>query len=417
MVLDRMLMILHDYRVVYLNDDLIFVFIYNLTRIVCIYNIEWMMVFIQKPHMYCEVNIACLLFLLLVFFRSRSATYFSRLYHAIIVLCCLIMVSDCLWGIADNTGAMLGSQVRKIIYLSYYLISGLTCYLWYVYSDKIWEPHHDRKRAIIGAMPLVILYILMLATMKTGWVFYVDSTDTYRTGPLYAAAVVLTYGYLVVAEIKALILSRTSASYMQRQRYAAVASFGLPVLIAGVIQEIFAPLPILCVGITFAVLYVFFSFKEQQISVDGLTGINNYNRFMQQLSECMAHKNKDGQTYLFMMDMDHFKSINDTYGHVEGDNALKTVADALKACCDDGRYFIARYGGDEFAAICSMKNKDEAERFSQSIKSELQKKSSGYSYDLLVSIGYAVLIDSMHKESDFIRYADAALYREKIEIR
>ena len=64
-----------------------------------------------------------------------------------------------------------------------------------------------------------------------------------------------------------------------------------------------------------------------------------------------------------------------------------------------------------------MKNKDEAERFSQSIKSELQKKSSGYSYDLLVSIGYAVLIDSMHKESDFIRYADAALYREKIEIR
>ena len=50
MVLDRMLMILHDYRVVYLNDDLIFVFIYNLTRIVCIYNIEWMMVFIQKPH-------------------------------------------------------------------------------------------------------------------------------------------------------------------------------------------------------------------------------------------------------------------------------------------------------------------------------------------------------------------------------
>ena len=98
-------------------------------------------------------------------------------------------------------------------------------------------------------------------------------------------------------------------------------------------------------------------------------------------------------------------------------DALKLISNRLKACCDDGRYFIARYGGDEFAAICSMKNKDEAERFSQSIKSELQKKSSGYSYGLLVSIGYAVLIDSMHKESDFIRYADAALYREKIEIR
>ena len=50
MVLDRMLMILHDYRVVYLNDDLIFVFIYNLTRIVCIYNIERVMIFIQEPH-------------------------------------------------------------------------------------------------------------------------------------------------------------------------------------------------------------------------------------------------------------------------------------------------------------------------------------------------------------------------------
>ena len=70
----------------------------------------------------------------------------------------------------------------------------------------------------------------------------------------------------------------------------------------------------------------------------------------------MKEHEEDGKLYLFMIDMNRFKRINDTFGHVEGDKAILMTADALREACSElhRKIVIARYGGDEFALVAEL---------------------------------------------------------------
>lgn len=82
------------------------------------------------------------------------------------------------------------------------------------------------------------------------------------------------------------------------------------------------------------------------ISMDPLTQLNNCNRREQHLFEC--GRSQDLNMYLLVLDVNRFKKINDEHGHVQGDLALKAIANYLKESCIEKSDFIARYGGDEF---------------------------------------------------------------------
>ena len=92
--------------------------------------------------------------------------------------------------------------------------------------------------------------------------------------------------------------------------------------------------------------------KMQQMAVtDGLTELANRRSFDRSLDrELTRAARTDGRLSVVLLDLDHFKSLNDTYGHVVGDNVLRQIAQALREC---GREYdtIARYGGEEFAAV------------------------------------------------------------------
>jgi diguanylate cyclase (GGDEF)-like protein len=92
--------------------------------------------------------------------------------------------------------------------------------------------------------------------------------------------------------------------------------------------------------------------RMQQMAVtDGLTELANRRSFDRSLDrELTRAARTDGRLSVVLLDVDHFKSLNDTYGHVVGDNVLRQIAQALREC---GREYdtIARYGGEEFAAV------------------------------------------------------------------
>ena len=120
---------------------------------------------------------------------------------------------------------------------------------------------------------------------------------------------------------------------------------------------------------------------------------------------------------LLMMDMNGFKYINDTYGHLEGDAALKRVAMCLKKACADipGRPFIARYGGDEFIVVTETDNDFEVERICDGIHMmlALENHKAKAPYQLTVSIGTARCNGGTHSIYDLIEKADRELYRKK----
>lgn len=157
-------------------------------------------------------------------------------------------------------------------------------------------------------------------------------------------------------------------------------------------------------------------------ATDALTGIANRARFdsvLQVSAAAAAESNTD--LALVMIDIDHFKKFNDSYGHQMGDQVLKLTARALSDCVRDGDT-VARYGGEEFAAILPGASLDAAykvaERMRESVASKIiaRRKQGQAQSEILgnitLSMGLARLRpgDSME---DMIRRADESLYLAK----
>ena len=97
-------------------------------------------------------------------------------------------------------------------------------------------------------------------------------------------------------------------------------------------------------GISLSVLLVFINVQNKQISIDTLTGINNRRQLALYIASELSALSKKGELYYLIMDVDKFKSINDTYGHLEGDNALIKIASLLNSLCEiKNDYSCRRY--------------------------------------------------------------------------
>jgi diguanylate cyclase (GGDEF)-like protein len=152
-------------------------------------------------------------------------------------------------------------------------------------------------------------------------------------------------------------------------------------------------------------------------STDGLTGLHNYRIFRKRLDEEMERaKRYSRDLSLLMINIDHFKSFNDIYGHQAGDSVLQTVSRQLLKFIRNTD-FAARYGGEEFIVILPETTSDQAyvvaERLRSSINSyefTLNKKEIAY---ITVSIGYETFPDDADEPEVLIRKADQGLYMAK----
>jgi diguanylate cyclase (GGDEF)-like protein len=150
---------------------------------------------------------------------------------------------------------------------------------------------------------------------------------------------------------------------------------------------------------------------------DGLTKLYIRKYFRERLYEewQRSKRNKSSLT-LAMLDIDHFKNINDTYGHQAGDLVLKELADILRKNCRSID-IPCRYGGEEFTIILSETSRDQALVFLERIRTVIEASRIDYhdhSIQVTMSLGYASFpdLDPGDLES-FIEMADRALYISK----
>jgi len=148
---------------------------------------------------------------------------------------------------------------------------------------------------------------------------------------------------------------------------------------------------------------------------DPLTGICNRAALDEVLQRELSHAHRqDSSCALLIMDIDHFKSINDKYGHIIGDCALKAVANMASNCKRDGDQLF-RYGGEEFVVLMRDTNLDGARLLAERIRQHMETHPftcSGAELKITVSIGVSELKSHDTPVSLFAR-ADQALYRAK----
>lgn len=153
---------------------------------------------------------------------------------------------------------------------------------------------------------------------------------------------------------------------------------------------------------------------------DQLTGLHNRRHFEdvfnQKLRSCKRERAYFG---LIMLDIDHFKKLNDKYGHSGGDNALKRVAQAIKDACERPEDFPFRIGGEEFCVITSYQDRSKSRAFAEKIRTciedlNIPNQESSVSDTLTVSLGFFTEVpDNTSSMDDYLDTSDANLYSAK----
>ncbi|MBO9542735.1 diguanylate cyclase [bacterium] len=164
-------------------------------------------------------------------------------------------------------------------------------------------------------------------------------------------------------------------------------------------------------------LYDLYEAAQQQAITDGLTGLATHAYFQERLADDLSESlETPSPLSLMIFDLDHFKSINDNYGHQAGDMVLKEAAAMLKESLKPTD-LPARYGGEEFTIILPQTSEDEAFAVAERLRQTLADKeipiSPERSLKVTASIGLAALTPDIQTPKELIKRADAALYAAK----
>jgi diguanylate cyclase len=153
--------------------------------------------------------------------------------------------------------------------------------------------------------------------------------------------------------------------------------------------------------------------------LDPLTGILNRKGFDQRLQRLMSEVPPAGTSHcLVMLDIDHFKKVNDTHGHVVGDRVIQGLGEVLRSAVTDPSYAAARYGGEEFAIIVPHSTIDRCAQVAETVRARTKamRFRNRATQDVVLTVTVSGGVAAMREGDDaaaLISRADAALYASK----
>ena len=149
---------------------------------------------------------------------------------------------------------------------------------------------------------------------------------------------------------------------------------------------------------------------------DGLTNLFNKRYFLETLEKETARARRYHRPLsLIMIDLDHFKNVNDTYGHLAGDHILKELGELLRSRIRREE-IVVRYGGEELAILLPETGKDGAMKVAEQMRKRVEDHTfifAGKKITITISAGVAELIETNYDFNGFIDVADERLYAAK----
>lgn len=268
-----------------------------------------------------------------------------------------------------------------------------------------------RTDAIIFGIPIVACMLLTITTPATNLMFFFDSARSYHRGTLYPL-LAATSLFPILASVICVLLNGKRVS----RKYEKMLLF-VPIVIIGVsfIQIFFYGVTLIWSGITLTLLFAFMNLQKDQVYLDHLTGVFNRRQMDIFLSDRIRLA-KDGRTFsCVMLDIDHFKMVNDRLGHVAGDEALKDASNILKSSIRKSD-FLARYGGDEFLIVADIGESEALQSLVDRINqnSEEFNNSMQRPYQISFSTGQAIYQpQSGWNEDQLIAHVDKLMYQSR----
>ncbi len=371
---------------------------------------------------YTEANVVCIIIFVMLLIKDlggvgRQAKQIT--FINIVIAHIFYFVSDIFWVlIMARIIPFTRFSVSIVNILNAIFLSAITSF-WFIYvelsqGEKYITATKARVFALIPAIFETVLIIFLFIAIP-GFVIKEDGMPTLG---YYLVFLAIPLIYVVASTARSFLRAFQKENFAVRKQYLACAIYPIIISITGVLQTLWLAAPFFCFGSTIMILYVYIISLNDQVSIDELTRLNNRTQLKKFIAGESSKQNVDKSTrFVLMVDLNKFKQINDQYGHVEGDMALKRTADALKAACGDNvlKTFIARYGGDEFIIITKTDNEELVKELCHTIKDTVIRLNdeAGAKYELTASIGYASYTGDITAFQTALAEADEALYKDK----
>ena len=254
-----------------------------------------------------------------------------------------------------------------------------------------------------------IIAVMMTVNFFDPIVFDINERNVYTRGPLFMLKNLLE----VILMADGVIIYLISRYRSGGVKFFPVLQFVCPIFICVCLQMFYYGISTIWVGIAVGYTSLMLALQNENIFIDKLTGL--YNRYY--LDKISGELKRKRKITMMMLDMNDFKSINDNFGHSQGDDALVSLANVLqKTVGADGT--VVRYAGDEFVIILNGGDEDSAEKCKLLIKKNLEEFNEIHKkkYKLSASIGVGVFdleksnVDKILKKIDKLMYDDKRAY-------
>ncbi len=359
---------------------------------------------------------ALLLILLLIFQSKNIRTKSGDRFNKLDVMTLILLISETV----GHIGELYPDRFLWLAVIGYYIIYAFdpADYLFAILYIDCWIGNEKQSRwrkyftFVYKVFVVVNFSLITISTVFNLKWFYYFENNTYVRGPMFFARGVLLMLFCIMLSVYTLIYRKSIfANYRS-------AIFTLPTLslIGAVLQIFIAKLDMTYASIAIGLLILFFQLQDKNLDIDYMTGCLNRRGLDIRFEEAVRTAQNNGRTFAaIMLDIDRFKSINDNYGHHEGDIAIKTVADILvEVFCNDAS--IGRFGGDEFCVVTNISDPKELQEKVELLDDELDKWNyvSEKPYKIEVSMGYLIYdADKKMSAEEFVMAIDELMYIQK----
>ena len=321
---------------------------------------------------------------------------------------------DIVWMLIDGVnlpGLILLNKLVNAVFLASGIMVGC---VWYLYVLETLGYKITRKMALLIMSPGFLFTVLNLISMKTGWIFRVSEDNVYFRGPLFWLQTAVALLTLLVSFFHIIIRLINRNNRVPRREVLELLQFYTIPVIGTLVALPYTGMPGTWTCASVSIILIYLKSQDHEIVRDSLTGLNNRKMLGQVFSDFVKQETPDAKLYMFMMDLDDFKKINDTLGHPAGDQALVAASKLFTQAVDGKRAMVARVGGDEFMIMGFFRDDTQADAFSRDIQESfrLYNEQNKLPYHLAVSIGYSPY-DQGCTLDEIIAKADEKLYQAK----
>lgn len=291
--------------------------------------------------------------------------------------------------------------------------------LWALFVVEITRPDLSEKKKHLKyfiSSPFLLLFLIGCFLYDKPLLFKIGEQGVELTfGPFFIVFMSLIFSYLVACSLVCFFSARKTNRYTDKKKFYQISTFVFVPIVCALLNFVLQDSSFIEIGLSVSIIFIYIVLQKNFITEDELTKMNNKNCLLRYLDKVTLNPATANQVYVIIMDINDFKKINDHFGHLEGDQCLIWFSNILKNLFDKKSIFLARYGGDEFIAVCRSNSEKEVSELCKKIKTETDKQNAilNKKYNLSVSIGYAKHSPEDANIKALIEKADKNLYISK----